>query len=249
MTSKEPSSSSGPTNSQNAEVVQILRTREDFKRLFGNRLKRKSDQDLILSLPPENRMDWALRLLRGEKLFDARGEGIKKVAEQRQRAAIEDPLTKLYNRKGFDKFMKKEIAEAERYKKTFCILMLDIDYFKSVNDAHGHPVGDLVLKEFSRALSEILRESDVLCRLGGEEFVAILPETDLVGARVISEKLRKKIGRQEVRIAEENIKITISIGVAEFQPGQKKKELVEAADMALYEAKNNGRDRVEVFLS
>jgi diguanylate cyclase (GGDEF)-like protein len=119
--------------------------------------------------------------------------------------------------------------------------MLDIDHFKKVNDRHGHPVGDLVLKQFAETLRPHLRATDTLARWGGEEFMLLLPSTPAVDARVLAENLRERVGNALMPVQGN---ITISIGMTEYRPPETLHELFRRVDAALYEAKDSGRDRV-----
>jgi diguanylate cyclase (GGDEF)-like protein len=126
-------------------------------------------------------------------------------------------------------------------------MILDIDFFKKVNDTYGHQAGDLVLKEISRAATELKRSTDLLARYGGEEFVMVMPQTDLQGASVIAERLRKAIENKDVACDGQVIRTTVSAGIAFYGPESKKMtivELINLADQALYSAKNSGRNRV-----
>src|SRR6185312_6896004 len=126
-------------------------------------------------------------------------------------------------------------------------LVMDIDHFKAINDAYGHPAGDAVLREFARRVQKAVRGIDVACRLGGEEFVLAMPETDASLALLVAERLRQKIASEGFRLTEqrEPIEVTVSIGIAAVAgPGDSSEALVRRADEALYRAKRNGRNRV-----
>ena len=159
--------------------------------------------------------------------------------------ATKDPLTKTYNRRQFEEIGLKEFARSKRSKKSFCLLMLDADHFKNINDTYGHATGDEVLKELAECCHINVRESDTVARLGGEEFVILLPETPKNTAVKVAEKLRKKIS--ELRIAAPNgktVKFTVSIGVSSSDDFDQFGTILEAADEAMYKAKTSGRNRV-----
>lgn len=162
--------------------------------------------------------------------------------------AVYDGLTGLYVRRYFDLRMDEEFAQSGRYGRTFSILLFDIDHFKKFNDTHGHQTGDAVLKQFAELLRQNTRQSDTCCRYGGEEMVIILPETGIEEAAVLADKLCLAVQRHVFRGADgQDLSVTTSIGVAEFDeafPGPS--HMVQAADEALYEAKRNGRNRVEI---
>lgn len=160
-----------------------------------------------------------------------------------------DALTSLNNRRQFETRLKQEVAAAKRQQKPLCGMMIDIDFFKRVNDTYGHAAGDEVLKQTAAVIKELLRESDIPSRYGGEEFAILLPFTRLDEAKVVGERLRKAVESTPVTIGEDdarkkNINVTISMGIAEFNPEETGEELFERADKALYQAKESGRNRV-----
>jgi diguanylate cyclase (GGDEF)-like protein len=163
-----------------------------------------------------------------------------------QETSVRDYLTGLYNRRFLFDFLDKEVSRAQRYGGYFSILMLDIDYFKKINDTYGHHSGDLVLTAMGKKTLEMKRSSDIVARYGGEEFVIVLPQTDLGGAVAFAERLRKAIESLEIPADDRTLNITASIGVATYDPETKlsANEIINAADKALYEAKNSGRNRV-----
>lgn len=160
--------------------------------------------------------------------------------------AITDPLTGLYNRRFFDNVLKKELTEGKRYGQSVSCLMMDIDHFKRINDTFGHETGDSVLKEIAASLRTLLREVDTIARWGGEEFIVMMPHTDINGALVPASRILKAIAdRIFAKIPDEHI--TVSIGLACSGETQNTPDiLVNAADLALYEAKKKGRNRIEV---
>jgi diguanylate cyclase (GGDEF)-like protein len=166
-----------------------------------------------------------------------------------EKLAITDYLTGIYNIRYFYHRIIEEFSRAERYAMPISCLMVDIDFFKKINDAYGHKIGDMVLKEFALQLKKHTRKSDVLARYGGEEFIIMLPQTSLQGAVLEAERIRSAITLYKFKSLKNRSGITISIGISTF-PNAKIKthdELISSADDALYEAKNSGRDRVVVF--
>ena len=153
-----------------------------------------------------------------------------------------DPLTGLKNRRGMNKIVKNELSTIPKSIKTTSILLIDVDYFKTINDSYGHNTGDIVLSEISKLLSENIRTSDSLSRWGGEEFLILSPCTDLNNAFSFAEKIRTRIENFNFTKAG---KLTVSIGVAEHQAGETFDQLYERVDIALYSAKNKGKNRVE----
>ncbi|MBF0390496.1 MAG: GGDEF domain-containing protein [Desulfamplus sp.] len=159
----------------------------------------------------------------------------------------QDPLTKAYNRRAYIKRITNEMERFLRYKTIFSILVIDIDFFKKVNDTYGHAIGDKCLQEITRRTTPVLRTNDMLARYGGEEFVVIMPETSSQGAFIVAEKIRKSIEKIEFIYKTDTIRMTVSIGVSEVKDGDKSHEIVfERADTALYRAKNEGRNRVVI---
>ncbi len=165
--------------------------------------------------------------------------------ELREQARI-DPLTLAYNRRALEDVANVEISRVIRNKHSLSIIMCDIDHFKDFNDEHGHQVGDKVLVDFCSILKSNVREHDFIARYGGEEFLVLLPETNLQKALAIAEKLRTKICQHRMAIRRNRaVSITASFGVAGYQQGMTDWRLiVKAADQALYQAKNAGRNKV-----
>jgi len=171
---------------------------------------------------------------------------IKQAMEKMAELSTKDELTDLYNRRYFMGFSEREIAGAARYKQDLSLLMLDLDFFKQINDTHGHPAGDAVLMQTARLLQKSIRKYDVACRYGGEEFAVIMPNTCLAAARIFGERLRKKIEAATVHYESKRIRFTVSIGLAQFMPDIDKSiaHLIKRADDGLYAAKQQGRNRV-----
>ncbi len=159
---------------------------------------------------------------------------------------IKDGLTEIYNKRYFDEELEREMSRAERYQRDLSILMFDIDFFKKVNDTHGHLAGDYVLRELASAVSKRSRREEVFSRYGGEEFVILLPETDKNGAMELAEQLRVLIASHSFIFEGETIPVTISIGVATMTGGEKvlPPEFIKRADECLYRAKSAGRNCV-----
>ena len=160
--------------------------------------------------------------------------------------AIRDPLTGLYNRRYLDDALERELVRAQREEYPVSVVMLDIDRFKALNDAHGHPVGDAVLQSLSRTLREQVRAGDLACRWGGEEFVLVLPNMPLEAAAARADAVRTRFAAADDVVADgKKISATLSAGVAAYpMHGISPAALVANADSALYRAKREGRDRV-----
>ena len=169
----------------------------------------------------------------------------KKSVEELKRFATMDSLTNVFNRRHFMELGEAEFTRSRRYERPLSLLMMDIDYFKKVNDMYGHATGDKILTIMTKACKDVLRRSDVIGRLGGEEFSVVLPETPLDTAIAVAEKLRSSISKITVVEGNKKIRFSVSIGVTSFISGDKGLDkLLSRADRALYEAKNNGRNQV-----
>jgi diguanylate cyclase (GGDEF)-like protein len=160
--------------------------------------------------------------------------------EQASEARI-DSLTGLANRRALEEILAAEISRAQRFSHQLAVVLLDLDRFKAINDSFGHAAGDVMLRAVGRLLTSLARQGDTVVRWGGEEFVVVLPETDLAGARRFAERLRRTIEAQAVG----DMKTSASCGVATMLPEDTVEELLSAADQALYQAKSNGRNRTE----
>lgn len=189
-----------------------------------------------------------------DTLTDARAHRLKKIAEaKRQRSlqnlaaqSMKDPLTGSFNRRYLEQRLASEVKLAHRHGKPLALVMLDMDKFKAVNDTHGHSIGDLVLVQLAEATKKVMRETDALVRYGGEEFVVLLPETDLAGAQRLAEKIREAVEASVFGDDGHVLKLTCSLGVAALLEKEAGPELIDRADKALYEAKSSGRNRVVI---
>src|SRR4051794_6626660 len=160
--------------------------------------------------------------------------------------AITDPLTGLYNRRYMESHLNSLLEQAVARKKPLTVLVLDIDYFKAINDTHGHDAGDDVLREFSLRIKKSIRGIDLACRYGGEEFVVVMPETDLTVATMVAERLRRRIATEPFPIQDgaRTIEVTISVGISALGKNDTAATILKRADAALYRAKRDGRNRV-----
>jgi len=160
--------------------------------------------------------------------------------------ADHDSLTRIYNRHNFDTRLREEMKRHQRHQNELSLMMIDLDYFKSVNDTYGHQAGDMVLREVGKILQKTLRESDFPARYGGEEFVIILPQTREEHAWLLAERLRSLIGQTTFRFQKKRFRVTASIGITGLKPGAltPPETLIYNVDQALYQAKNSGRNMV-----
>jgi two-component system cell cycle response regulator len=161
--------------------------------------------------------------------------------------AITDPLTGLYNRRYMENHLSSLVEQAAARGKPLTALVLDIDYFKAINDSHGHDAGDDVLREFATRIRKSIRGIDLACRHGGEEFVIVMPETDMAVATIVAERLRRRIASEPFTIQQGSgsVEVTISIGLATLDTvDDNAASILKRADQALYRAKRDGRNRV-----
>ncbi|MDJ0554485.1 MAG: PleD family two-component system response regulator [Microcoleaceae cyanobacterium MO_207.B10] len=176
-------------------------------------------------------------------------EKLEKANEELERLASIDSLTMLANRRYFDKFIKNEWKRGIRTSFPLSVVMCDVDFFKAYNDTYGHPAGDLCLKKVAEVIcNNVNRSTDLVARYGGEEFIVVLPETDVKGAIYVAEKIRKGIKDSAIEHQNSQVSnyVTISCGVATYYPQLESdlNDLINDADLALYEAKSQGRNRV-----
>ena len=164
--------------------------------------------------------------------------------EELFKAATTDPLTRIPNRRWFTERATDEIEFSRRHQRPLCVVMLDVDHFKKINDTYGHPIGDLVLSALAGVLHEQKRTEDLLCRYGGEEFILLLRETQLPQAEVFCNRLRTAVESFAFRWGEVKVLVTVSMGVAAYRTDDALESLIRRADEALYGAKQNGRNRV-----
>lgn len=173
---------------------------------------------------------------------------VRRYQKRIEKTAATDQLTSLMNRHAFDFVFANALLDSERSRQPLCIALIDIDFFKKVNDKHGHLVGDHVLKEIAMIAKRSLRESDVICRWGGEEFLILLKNCTLEKATSIAENLRNTIANNDFSrttdLAKKRLAITVSMGVAECKTNETEDSVFDRADVALYQAKENGRNSV-----
>jgi diguanylate cyclase (GGDEF)-like protein len=169
--------------------------------------------------------------------------GRNKVLSEMQKLIIIDSLTGLYNRRYFDLYLEKTIPYSQKGNTPLLLIMLDIDYFKKVNDNHGHQGGDEALKQISEIIKNNVKQSDAYVRFGGEEFAIVLPNTDVTEGIRLAENIRKAVEQSSFTYKNKQISITISIGLSKYD-GETAQEFIEKADKALYRAKKNGRNQV-----
>ncbi|MCG8668134.1 MAG: GGDEF domain-containing protein [Pseudomonadales bacterium] len=176
---------------------------------------------------------------------------IQKLLDELSRTTLEDGLTKVYNRRYFERTMESELDRSRRDQRPCGLVLLDIDHFKNFNDTYGHDVGDLVLKSVATTIKNLLRSTDTVSRVGGEEFAIIVPNTFRLDAGFLAERIRKHVEEHKVKVDDKALSVTISMGIAMNDPKliTTVDELYKQADKALYEAKQSGRNCVKFSVS
>lgn len=164
--------------------------------------------------------------------------------EEIYRMTIVDGLTQIHNKRYFIEFLDREMARCARYDRPLSLILFDIDYFKRINDTHGHLAGDFVLKRLAEFVSKHIRKEEAFARYGGEEFAVIMPETPGPRARIFAEKIRRMVESTPFEYEGQNISVTCSLGIAEMGPHRSTSGFVAAADANLYAAKDAGRNQV-----
>jgi diguanylate cyclase (GGDEF)-like protein len=172
-------------------------------------------------------------------------EALKLAKQQAENLAHTDELTGLYNRRAFFIFGEQALNQAIRAKQSVSLVMFDVDYFKQINDTHGHAVGDQVLRVIAQTIRPLIREADILARIGGEEFVVLMPGADWAAAKQLAERLRSAISQEQVELADATIHFTASFGIIGSEDGSMPLEkLLSSADQGMYAAKSGGRNRI-----
>ncbi|MFM7408010.1 MAG: diguanylate cyclase [Cuspidothrix sp.] len=202
-------------------------------------------------IKPFNRYELLARVRTHLELRHTQKELKKMLEEQKElvknleKLANTDSLTGVWNRRYLLNLAEQETQRCRRYHRPLSVLMIDIDHFKGINDNYGHAIGDEVLIKMTEIVSNYLRSVDVLGRFGGEEFVALLPETNRKSALITAERIRENIEKITIPVQEKSVSITVSIGVGSYQKGDANIDiLLQRADEALYKAKRQGRNRV-----
>jgi diguanylate cyclase (GGDEF)-like protein len=199
---------------------------------------------LVLSLGMITLMELARIRTRLESIVEERTRKLQEKTRELQRIATNDPLTGLYNRRHADEYLEERIGEFHRYRRDFAIALVDLDYFKRINDDFSHDAGDQVLKAVAGILAACCRDTDMVARYGGEEFLFCFPEADMTAAHDACEKIRLAVQNTEWGLLVPGVGVTLSAGVAVMRAGLTRRELLGEADRALYAAKTAGRNKV-----
>lgn len=238
------------------QVTKHLKSDENLKHIPIILVTAKSaEEDIVLGLDagahdyvtkPINynilaaRMRTALREKALQDMLTASNENLHTLATT-------DSLTSINNRRNFLELAQREFARADRHKTPLCMILLDIDHFKLINDQRSHAAGDEALKVLAKLLTEDLRTVDIVGRYGGEEFIICLPDTDLATGVSIADRLRVHIANINVQYQDQSFHMTASLGVAAHASDTKLEELINLADKAMYQAKHDGRNRVQAY--
>jgi len=228
----------------------------DSLQAYGNTLKQNLDAPKLGALINDmagdtNKMRGSMQSLQSE--LESSKQQVEKLRKELQSArgeALSDPLTGILNRRGFEGAAKLTFDDETALAKGVCLLMVDIDHFKKVNDTYGHLFGDKIIRAIAETLKSKIRGQDSVARLGGEEFAVLLTETNVAGARIVAESVRQSIEKGKIRrndTREQISGITISIGVSTYSSGKSIVDLIDQADKALYVSKGSGRNKTTVF--
>lgn len=245
------------------KLAESARGTGDQARQFGDSLQ--AYRELLQSKPEPGTLVALINGMAGDagKMIEAvhslqselaaSNEKVEKLQQDLQAArgeALIDPLTGILNRRGFENSAKLTLSDSAGLSKGLCLLMVDIDRFKDINDTYGHLFGDKVIRAIAETLKSKVRGQDSVARMGGEEFALLLAETDVAGAWIVAENMRQTIEKCEIHRLDSHEKIggiTISIGIAEYASGNNLVDLLDHADKALYASKRQGRNRTTLY--
>lgn len=232
---------------QESYVYTILLTAKTQKEDVVRGIEAGADDYIV---KPCNPLELEVRLRAGRRVVELQQDLIQS-REALRTEAMHDFLTGLLNRAALFEHLDKELVRVQRTGGSLCVIMMDVDYFKAINDEHGHLVGDTVLRDLARRFEGVLRTYDAVGRFGGEEFLMVLANCDSTYGQAVAERLRSHLASKKVRIDGEELPVTVSFGVAatESRRHVNSEALIRAADSALYRAKATGRDRVCVARS
>ena len=229
---------------KSCEVMDLFSINPGNTKPFSLMIQEANEELQRLNLSYE---EVVLELRQAKRNAETLAVGLKEANDKLRELAIRDELTGLHNHRYFQDQLENEITRAARYKRPLSLLLLDLDFFKKVNDTYGHPAGDHVLRETGSILLKLVRQSDTVARYGGEEFAIILPETATSSAKVLAQRVRRGIEQLKISYDKKAIPITVSIGLActDIADGKMSRtEIISKSDQALYKAKHKGRNRV-----
>jgi diguanylate cyclase len=203
----------------------------DKARLFAKSAERAAKQECDATIK-----DVALRLA------EARIRELEEKLAQMNKLAHEDALTGIFNRRGCEAAFVRELSRCRRHRTPLCVALLDIDNFKRINDEYGHATGDAALVHFAKTVGAALRVSDIFARIGGEEFLIILPDTDMQQAESTMARMQKTLASAALQIGPAELTLTFSVGIAQFQPDDIAERLIDRADFGARAAKKKGKN-------
>ncbi len=237
------------------QVCQVLKSQQIYTDIPVIFLTASNEENDLLQAFEQGAVDYIIKPCRPSELLarvkthlelKRTRDELKKAYQELEKLANTDPLTGLANRRALFEVCEREFERAQRYYHPFSILMLDLDHFKRINDNFGHSVGDLALRITAQTIFEQLREVDLVGRFGGEEFIIILPETQIEDAIIVAQRICRTISQLSLPVQDKTVTITVSIGVATYTNGDRNIDMIiQRADQALYKAKHKGRNRVE----
>jgi diguanylate cyclase (GGDEF)-like protein len=237
------------SDNSNAEIQAIKKELESYTEESASNFKIAHKKLFTIAVALEENTEILSRDLKGHnsevQALSKKVKKLEKELEEARKDSKEDFLTKLYNRRALDEFLELKEAEYKRYNRNYAIVMFDLDNFKKVNDTFGHEAGDAVLSAFGKILKKEARSVDIVGRYGGEEFLALLSDTDTKGGATFAEKVRRHVERAKMMYKGKHIKVTVSAGVSERAKHVSLQATINSADEYLYLAKKNGRNRVE----
>ena len=237
------------SDTSNSEIQKIKKELESYSEESTVNFKLAHKKLFTIAIALEENTQLLSKDLKGHNdevtILSQKVHTLEKELQKVKQESKEDFLTKLYNKRALDEFMSIKEAEYKRYDRNFAIVMFDIDFFKKVNDTYGHEAGDAVLSAVAKILKKESRSVDVVGRFGGEEFLALLSDTDIKGGVVLAEKVRQHVQKAHFVYKKKRIKVTISSGVSQRSDHVSLEAAVNSADEYLYKAKKEGRNRVE----
>ncbi len=229
------------------EMLQVFELDPGEMKPYSQMLQEANDELGRLNMSYEQLV---LELKESKEKSERFANKLRHANSQLEQLAFLDGLTGLYNHRYFQESLTRELKRARRYKRSFALVLFDIDHFKQVNDTFGHPAGDQVLTNMAQEIKKSMRPNDIIARYGGEEFVVILPETDTAGLKKYAERLRSCVESITTMIKVAPVQVTISCGGTVYVPTTSeitKQDLIDTIDRALYQSKDNGRNRVTIL--
>jgi len=239
------------------ELCQKLKANPDYREIPIIFVTAKTDQESIIEAFEKGAVDYITKPFNAAELqarvkihleLKHTRDELRKTMVKLEKLAITDPLTEVFNRRYLFHLAEQEFNRVSRYGSPLSALMIDADHFKQINDKYGHAVGDETLKAIAQTTQSLLRKVDFFGRIGGEEFLAFLPETNIERATLVANRICSSISNFTLKIQQNQIQITVSIGIATYEPRDRKvDDILKRADDALYEAKHRGRNQVVAY--